>query len=197
MHGHGELSACHCTAGQAPGRAAARHPSSSPRSQRTHSLLRSVCCSKSVRRKDALISHSPRHFPVADNADELHTLLIQTYYTPFFAKIQVSSAKLRFFVDSYNFYVNFVMSTSRISKQKFLHICIISEISSKKARKRAKNVRRTNSCRNYRRVNFIYLICIFVHFNESAGFFYAGFSLLGPAQRAETQCRSPQLSASP
>ena len=197
MHGHGELSACHCTAGQAPGRAAARHPSSSPRSQRTHSLLRSVCCSKSVRRKDALISHSPRHFPVADNADELHTLLIQTYYTPFFAKIQVSSAKLRFFVDSYNFYVNFVMSTSRISEQKFLHICIISEISSKKARKRAKNVRRTNSCRNYRRVNFIYLICIFVHFNESAGFFYAGFSLFGPAQRAEMQCRSPQLSASP
>lgn len=197
MQGHGELSACHCTAGQAPGRAAARHPSSSPRSQRTHSPLRSVCCSKSVRRKDALISHSPRHFPVADNADEPHTLLIQTYYTPFFAKIQVSSAKLRFFVDSYNFYVNFVMSTSRISEQKFLHICIISEISSKKARKSAKNVRRTNSCRNYRRVNFIYLICIFVHFNESAGFFYAGFSLFGPAQRAETQCRSPQLSASP
>lgn len=197
MQGHGELSACHCTAGQAPGRATARHPSSSPRSQRTHSLLRSVCCSKSVRRKDALISHSPQHFPVADNADELHTLLIQTYYTPFFAKIQVSSAKLRFFVDSYNFYVNFVMSTSRISEQKFLHICIISEISSKKARKYAKNVHRTNSCRNYRRVNFIYPICIFVHFNESAGFFYAGFSLFGPAQRAETQCRSPQLSASP
>lgn len=150
MQGHGELSACHCTVGQAPGRAAARHPSSSPRSQRTHSLLRSVCCSKSVRRKDALIPHPPRHFPVPDNADELHTLLIQTYYTPFFAKIQVSSAKLHFFVDSYNFYVNFVMSTSRISEQKFLHICIISEISSKKAHKRAKNVRRTNSCINWR-----------------------------------------------
>ena len=150
MQGHGELSACHCTVGLVPGRAAARHPSSSPRSQRTHSLLRSVCCSKSVRRKDALIPHPPRHFPVPDNADELHTLLIQTYYTPFFAKIQVSSAKLHFFVDSYNFYVNFVMSTSKISEQKFLHICIISEISSKKARKRAKNVHRTNSCINWR-----------------------------------------------
>ena len=197
MQGHGELPACHCTAGQAPGRTAARHPSSSPRSQRTLSLLRSVCCSKSVRRKDALIPHPPRHFPVPDNADELHTLLIQTYYTPFFAKIQVSSAKLRFFVDSYNFYVNFVMSTSRISEQKFLHICIISEISSKKARKRAKNVHRTNSCINWKRVNSIYLLRIFVHFNESAGIFYAGFSPFGPAQRAETRCRFPQLSASP
>ena len=95
-----------------------------------------------------LIGDFPTDLPA--EMDTASIFLIQTYYTPFFAKIQVSSAKLRFFVDSYNFYVNFVMSTSRISEQKFLHICIISEISSKKARKRAKNVHRTNSCINWK-----------------------------------------------
>ena len=56
-------------------------------------------------------------------------ILIQTYYTPFLHKIQVSLAKIRFFVDSDNFYVNIIMLTPFIIEQKFLHISTIAAFS--------------------------------------------------------------------
>ena len=68
----------------------------------------------------AVMPHTSQQKDTGEKTDKFPTLLIQTYYTPFFAKIQVLSTKIHFFVDSYNFYVNFIMSTGPISKQKFL-----------------------------------------------------------------------------
>lgn len=60
----------------------------------------------------------------------IRCFLIQTYYTPFFTKIQAFCKKTDRFVDYDKIYVNIVMLTCSILKHLFLSFSIITTISS-------------------------------------------------------------------